>query len=73
MPRNYVKKETYWSNRALEDDIAERTQLSTSFKKLSKKYKISLGTLHRHKNKQKARILHMLEKLGRSQLLPQMT
>ena len=72
-PRNYVKKETYWSNRALEDAIAEQTQLSTLFEKLSKKYKISLGTLHRHINKQKAGIPHMLEKVGRSQLSPQMT
>ena len=38
MPRNYVKKEeTYWSNRALEDAIAEKTQVGTSFEKLSKK------------------------------------
>ena len=66
MPRNYLKKEkTYWSNRALEDAIAEKTQLGTSFEKLSKKNKIPFDTLHRHISKQKAGIPHMLEKRGK--------
>ena len=48
MPRNYIKKtNVIWTEKGLKDALTEREAAGTSFRKLSKKYNIPLGTLHR--------------------------
>lgn len=52
MPRTYTpRSKKLWSDKALEDAIAERKAANTSFRDLQKKYNIPKSTLERHLNK----------------------
>ena len=47
MPRTYEPKGKQWSQRKLEDAVAERKNLGTPMRKLAKKYGIPRITLSR--------------------------
>ena len=51
MPRKHkANRRPHWSDRALEDAIAERKNARTSFRELAKKYNVPKSTLERHIN-----------------------
>ena len=54
MPRKYIRKpNVIWTKKGLQDALAERSAAGTSFRKLSVKYNVPLGTMHRHVGLQK--------------------